>query len=338
MAAWLWAVSGAWAGSPSDADLAWPARAVSRAVIGADGVWRWVESPEDVAVAIAEGEAAAERARDPLRFDLLDLASIDIPIDLNDAVREWVEHYVGPGRKSFARWLARGARFQPMMRRELAAAGLPLDLMYIPLIESGYDPLARSKTSAMGLWQFVGSTGSAQGLRIDAWADERLDPERSLHAAIDYLAGLHGQFGDWRLAWAAYNAGPGAVERAIHRTRTRSYWKLVARGQFSAETDEYVAKIMAAAIIGEHPDWYGFGNVALQAELAYDVVQVADSVSFATLAAGTGVSATDLRALNPALRRGATPPAGWALRVPPGTADRFAQWAPVEEPEQVAAN
>lgn len=293
------------------------------AVVGADGVWRWVDTPAAIPRALSEAEAAAKRARDPLRLDLVDLNTFDLPIDLHPRVIHWMTHFLGPGRRTFSTWMARGARYQPMMRRELQKAGLPQDLVYVSMIESGYDPLARSTSSAVGLWQFVRSTGEAQGLRIDMWVDERRDPERSLRAAVDYLSDLYGQFGDWRLALAAYNAGPTQVRRAINRTHTRDYWKLVARDQFSAETDDYVAKIMAAAIIGRHAEVYGFTDLPWAPELAYGVVEVHDGPSLDTLATRAGVDLAELRRLNPALSRTTLPPLGWDLHVPVGTEHLF---------------
>lgn len=266
----------------------------------------------------------AALATHPLYLDLVDPDDFDIPIEVNPWTERWVRYFAeGNGRSHFARWLARGGRYQPMMREELRKAGLPLDLVYLSMIESGYNPHAYSHAGAAGLWQFIKSTGKSEGLRIDWWVDERRDPAASLAAAISYLSGLHRRFDDWRLAWAAYNGGPGRVSRAISRTNSRDWWTLANSPYLPSETDNYVPKIMAAAIVGRHARRYGFEDIPSQPPLAYEVTQVEGTVDLSVLATAAGTNLERIKALNPALRRFATPPEGYALRIPPGSTERF---------------
>jgi membrane-bound lytic murein transglycosylase D len=258
----------------------------------------------------------------------VDPAEFDIPIEVNPAVEKWIQYFTGSGRKYYERWLSRAPRYQPMMREKLAKAGLPQDLVYLSMIESGYNPHAYSHSDAAGLWQFIPSTGRVYDLRIDWWVDDRRDPEKSLAAAITFLGELHRMFGDWRLAWAAYNGGPGRVKRAIDRAGSKDFWTLASGTHLHPETENYVPKIMAAAIIGHHPERYGFGRYGStdeppQEPLQYDVARVEGSVEFEVLARCAGTTVDELKELNPALRRFATPAEGYEVRIPRGTQETF---------------
>ncbi|MEZ4236775.1 MAG: transglycosylase SLT domain-containing protein [Myxococcota bacterium] len=343
------------AGPDPDAPAAEPPAAPAELVdTPAEGIWDWVDrmegeipSPEQVAAAVevtAEQRAesvvaddllggdvqvqfyedpAAALASDPLFLDQVDPSEFDIPIEVNDAVEKWVRYFTGDGRKYYDRWLSRAPLYQPMMRERLAAAGLPQDLVYLSMIESGYNTHAYSRADAAGLWQFIESTGRVYDLRIDWWVDERRDPEAALGAAITFLGELHRMFGDWRLAWASYNGGPGRVRKAVRNSGTSDFWKIAEGSYLHPETENYVPKIMAAAIIGKHPERYGFAVPAARDPLSYDVVDVKGSVALEVLARCAGTSLDDLKELNPALRRYATPPEGYALRVPTGRHDTF---------------
>ncbi|MEQ1569569.1 MAG: LysM peptidoglycan-binding domain-containing protein [Myxococcota bacterium] len=322
--------------------------------VTADGVWEWVDrmegeqpSAEQVeAIHEVEAEELAERgltddlsgapvpvglyadpaaalAHDPLFLDQIDPSEFDIPIEVNDSVVKWMRYFTGSGRVYYERWLGRSTRYQPMMRAALAEAGLPQDLVYLSMIESGYNTYAYSHSDAAGLWQFIPSTGKVYDLRIDWWVDDRRDPEAALGAAIDFLGELHHMFGDWRLAWAAYNGGPGRVRRSIDKAGTKDFWKIADGDLLHSETQNYVPKIMAAAIIGKHPERYGFTGITYQEELTYDVAKVDGSVELGVLAECAGMTLDDLKALNPALRRYATPPEGYELRVPAGKKSTF---------------
>jgi len=273
---------------------------------------------------------------DPLFLDLVDPSEFDIPVEVNDQVAKWVRYFTGPGRKYYTRWLSRSTRYRPMMYRELDKAGLPRDLVYLSMIESGYNAHAYSHAAAAGLWQFIPSTGKLYKLRIDWWVDERRDPEASVHAAIAFLGELHQMFGDWRLAWGAYNGGPGRIRRATRRAGSDDFWTLASGPYLHSETDNYVPKIMAAAIIGHHPERYGFTDIEYQDELVYETAHVDGSVELEVLAKCAGTTVDEIKALNPALRRYATPPEGYDVRLPVGKQETFvAALAKVPKSERI---
>ncbi len=305
-----------------------------------DGVWEWVdrlegEIPREDAI---EGRAELEQARaseatadetallatsnHPLYLDLVDASEFDIPVAVNPEVEKWVAYFTGPGRSYYERWLGRSTRFRPMMYRELDKAGLPRDLVYLSMIESGYNAYAWSSASASGLWQFISSTGRAYDLRVDYWVDDRRDPEDSLGAAIAFLGELHRSFGKWELAWASYNGGPGRVKRAVAGAGSEDFWVLARGAWLHTETDNYVPKIMAAAIIGKHPERYGFTDIVYQDELVYETRPVEGNVPLDVIAKASGVAVEELQILNPALKRFVTPPEGYELRLPVGAGDR----------------
>lgn len=276
---------------------------------------------------------------DPLHLSEIDPKEFDIPITVNPEVEMWMRYFTGSGRKYYERWLSRSTRYRPMMYEELEKEHLPRDLVYLSMIESGYSPHAYSSADAAGLWQFISSTGRVYHLRIDYWVDERADPELATKAALDLLGDLHGMFGDWYLAWASYNTGPGRVKGAVAKAGTTDFFT-IARGPYlHPETENYVPKIIAAAIIGHHPERYGFDNIAYQPELTYDTVHVDGSVDLAALAKCDGMTLEDFQQLNPALRRWATPPEGYDVRVTSGTHDTFlAKLADAPKAERVATS
>lgn len=254
-------------------------------------------------------------ADDPLYLSLVNPSDFDIPVVINDDVIRWMRYFTGSGRKYYARWLERSSKYRPMMYEKLDKAGLPRDLVYLSMIESGYATHAYSRAAAVGLWQFITPTATEWGMRVDWWVDERRDPEVSTDAAIAFLGYLNKKFGSWHLAWAAYNGGPGRVDRAVARHGTKDFWKLSRAGAFPDETDNYVPKLIAAAIIGHHPERYGFTNVQYQPRLDYDTVQVPPSVGVDVLARCAGVSVTEFQEMNPHLRRFTLPPEGKGLFV-----------------------
>jgi membrane-bound lytic murein transglycosylase D len=306
------------------------------------GVWEWVERmdgevPTEAQAAALEEHAEEEEAQaaiqekalpksnHPLFLDLVDPDEFDIPVEVTPEVEKWVQYFTGNGRKYYAKWLGRSTRFRPMMYRELDKAGLPRDLVYLSMIESGYNAHAYSHAAAAGLWQFIPSTARLYKMRVDWWVDDRRDPASSLDAAMAFLGELHTMFGDWRLAWAAYNTGPGRVRRASRDSGSKDFWTLARGTYLHSETDNYVPKIMAAAIIGKHPERYGFDTgITYQDELVYDISHVDGSVALEVIADCAGASLEEIKALNPALRRYATPPEGYDVRVPAGRKAKFA--------------
>lgn len=244
-----------------------------------------------------------------------------------------VAHYVGlfstTARERFTARLSKGTRYEPMIRAKLRASGMPEDLTYLALIESGYDPHAYSRAAAVGMWQFMSSTARDIGLRVDWWMDERRDPARATDGAIKFLGYLQKQFGSFYLAAAAYNGGPGRVARGLTRFAEElegfegedRFFALADQDYLRAETKNYVPQLIAAALIAKTPDRYGIALDSLPL-YQYDSVFVAPGTSLAAVALASGVSSAELRDLNPALLRGMAPPdASVWVRLPMGMAD-----------------
>ena len=245
----------------------------------------------------------------------------DYPVVLNAEVQYFLDRFTGSRREVVETWMSRSGRYLGMIRETLRGQGLPLDLAFTAMIESGYDPLAVSRAGAKGLWQFMAKTARRYGLRVDQWVDERLDPERSTVAAVAHLRDLYTQFGSWALAQAAYNAGEMTVARAVHATGSSDFWVLNRTKFLRRETKDFVPAIQAATIIGRNPDQYGFEIGEVGAD-EVERVAVPPSTDLRRLASAAGISVQMLRALNPVLVRGVTPPGTtWELRVPAGTRD-----------------
>lgn len=263
--------------------------------------------------------------------------SFDIPITVNDAVERWLTYFQTDGRKNFAIYLSRAGRYEPMMRAIFRDAGLPEDLVYLSLIESGFSTRAYSRARAVGLWQFISSTGRLYDLEISYWVDERRDPIKATKAAATHLKDLYEEFGSWYLVAAAYNGGPSRVRRGIRRTGSDDFWTLSQRRYLRRETRNYVPKLIAAALIAKQPENYSFFDIAEAEPLAYDIVQVPDATSIDVIADAAGVTEDAIAELNPQILRGVTPPGQtYSLRVPPGTGHRFAlSYARVPATERV---
>lgn len=246
-----------------------------------------------------------------------------------------VAHYVGlfsgSAKDRFLARLSRGTRYEPMIRAKLRAGGLPEDMTFLALIESGYDPNAYSKAAAVGMWQFMSSTARDVGMRVDWWVDERRDPARSTDGAIRFLGDLQRQFGgSLYLAAAAYNGGPGRVSRGLTRFADEMggsagedrFFALAEQDYLRAETKNYVPQLIAAALVAKMPERYGI-VIDSAPPYAYDSVRVAPGTSLAAVSAAGATTVADLRELNPAILRGITPPdATYWVKVPVGSADR----------------
>jgi hypothetical protein len=232
-------------------------------------------------------------------------------------VRRFLDKFTNYHRSLLARWLERSGRYVEMIREVFREAGLPDDLLFTAMQESGFNPLAVSRAGAKGLWQFMAPTARRYGLRVDHWLDERLDPEKSTVAAARYLSDLHGMFGSWTLAQAAYNAGENRVARAIEAMQTRDFWELSRGRHLADETKDFVASIQALTLIGRDPTRYGI-EFTPHPPQPYQVVLVPPATVLRHLAARGGFRVEELQELNPGLRRGKTPPDGpYALKVPP---------------------
>jgi membrane-bound lytic murein transglycosylase D len=257
-------------------------------------------------------------------------AKWDIPVVRNDAVDRFVGIFTGRQQDRMALYLKRSGRYEGMIRGKLRERGMPEDLLYLSMIESGFNPTARSHASAVGLWQFIEDTGKRYGLRVDSYVDERKHPEKSTDAALSYLQDLHGQFGSWYLAAAAYNTGEGRVARVMKQVtgkekgRDADFWRI--RRRLPSETREYVPLMVAAALVAKEPHKYGLGGVQRWMPLEHDEVQVPAGTRLSVVAEAVGVSENEIKRLNPHLVRAMTPPGArpFAVRVPQGRAQRFA--------------
>ena len=271
--------------------------------------------------------------RPALHLDLVDPADFDIPIVLNERTQNWMVYFLTRGRRHFVKWLARAERYDPLLRTALAEAGLPQDLVYQSMIESGFNPYATSRAKAVGVWQFMPRTATYYGMTVDWWVDERRDPVKATVAAIKYLSYLYRLFGKWELATAAYNAGEGKVGKAIRRYGTDDFWELSAshRTYLKPETKHYVPKMMAAAILGKYAERYGLLEEKREEDRLdlwdHDVVQVPEATDLAAVAQITKRDIEDIQAMNPHLRRGFTPPGveNYELNVPKGEGETFAK-------------
>ena len=258
-------------------------------------------------------------------------------LEMNERVASWVHYFQTAIGERFATYLGRKIRYEPMIRRKLREAGLPQDLIYLSLIESGMNPNAYSRASAVGLWQFIAGTGRQYGLEISYWMDERRDPEKATDAAVRHLKDLYDEFGSWYLAAAGYNGGPNRVRRGLRTVPGATFWDLADRRLLRRETRDYVPKIIAAAMIGHDPARYGFPDPEGETIPEHVTVSVPDATSFDVLAEVAGTDEETIDLLNPEFPRDVPPPHREVeVRVPVEGAARFAaRYAAVPADERV---
>ncbi len=252
----------------------------------------------------------------------------EVPLALNEKVQYFITFFQTKGRRTYASWLSRSTRYLPMMKEILRKEGLPDELVYVAMIESGFHLQARSWANAVGPWQFMSATGRRYSLRIDQWVDERKDPVKATMAAAMYLKDLYGMFkNDWYLAAAGYNAGENKIFRAIDRYETSDFWELSKGSYLKRETKEYVPKLLAAAIIAKDPARYGFTEIATVPVVEYDTVTIKGRTDLELVARLAGTTYQSIKELNPALRHWCTPPnyPDYELKIPKGTKTRFEQ-------------
>ena len=268
--------------------------------------------PEDVGTYGKEGPGDVAEVPEP------DIQKYEFPIVFNDQVKTFLQYFQTKKSGVISLGFERASRYLPMMRRVFREKGLPEELLNLAFIESAVNPWATSRAKAAGIWQFMAPTARLYGMQVSWWVDERRDPEKATRGAADYLANLHQMFGAWDLALAAYNAGEGKVQRTIDRQRTRDYWKL----RLPKETKLFVPAFMAMTIISKEPERYGFSPPP-DAPPVTDVITLDHPADFRTLAHAAGISAEELRQLNPSLIRGTTPPgtSRQSLHVPAGRKD-----------------
>jgi len=249
----------------------------------------------------------------------------DIPIVINAKVEQFIQYFQTTARKVFANWLARSEKYIPSMKNLLKENGLPEDLVYLALIESGFNPYAYSRSKASGPWQFIYLTGKKYGLRSNWWIDERRDPEKSTIAAAKYLKDLHDMFECWYLAAAGYNAGEKKIAAAMKRYGTEDFWELTKYRYLKRETKDYVPQMIAAALIAKEPEKYGFIGIEYQEPLRYEKVKVPEVTDLRLIAKACEVAVDDIKDLNPELSRWCTPPnfPDYEIKVPFGKKELF---------------
>ena len=280
------------------------------------------------------------RAAPPARDGGKDLAWLqkltmpDLPVRWDPRVVRYLEFFKDDprGRATFTRLYRRSGRYRDLVRKALKRKGIPEDLLWVAMIESGFDPTVRSAAGALGMWQFMPESGKTYGLSQDRWVDQRLSPQAASEAAADFLSDLHRRFTSWDLALGAYNMGYGGMAAVVRRYNTNDFWALArTEGSLPWETTLYVPKFLAIAVVARNLSAFGFGDLQLDAPVEFEEVHVPPGTTLATIAGAAGCTAHDVEVLNPELRARVTPPtgesdaAGYAVKVPSGKAEAVAQ-------------
>ena len=244
---------------------------------------------------------------EPVTLAPAQTATYDFPIVRNKQVDMYLDLFQNSQRKQFTRWLSRSTKYQQLMTKEFAEAGLPLDLIYLSMIESGFNQRAYSKARAVGLWQFMQPTGRQYHLKVDRYVDERRNALKSSKAAAQYLSDLYKAFGDWHLAVAAYNGGPGKIRGGLKRYKVDNFWDLASHKYLKMETKRYVPKLIAAIIIAKNLEKYGFSDIQYQKELEYDTLKVGPGMALDAVALISNSTTKEIKRLNQELRQARTP-------------------------------
>ncbi len=248
----------------------------------------------------------------------------DLPLMMTDEVAGYINYFSGRGRGVLERGLIRSGRYDEMIRRTLKAEGVPQDLIYLAQAESGFHSLALSRVGARGIWQFMAARGRGYGLQRNPWLDERQDPEKATRAAARHLKDLYNEFGDWYLAMAAYNSGPGTVLSAVKRTGYADFWELYKRNVLPKETRNYVPIILAVTIMAKNPAQYGLENLVADKPVPFDTVKIDSPVDLRLVAQCVDTTPATLQDLNPSLLRWTTPKGqSFELHLPAGTKDQY---------------
>lgn len=287
---------------------------------------RGEEEPPGVAGGACEADTTGRIAAPIYTFDG---EILDLDRQARARVDRWVRFFRDERPDLYARFLRRTGRYEAAIREELHWGGLPADFLYLALIESGMNPTAYSRAHAVGLWQFLASTGRMYGLEVSRLVDDRRSPARSTRAAIRYLNDLHDRFGDWFLAAAAYNGGPGRVGRALRRSGGGDFWTLASEGRLPRETADYVPKLLAAAWLAREPGLHGFGFVRPEAPRQLEELRLYGRNRLTVVAAAAGLSMEQLREWNPRLMGDVTPNSRWTVvAMPTPAVDRFVEVYP----------
>ena len=254
----------------------------------------------------------------------LDLTSYRMNPRAEKFVDQNLHLFTGRIKKRFGIYLSRSTRYTRMMKSILREEGIPEDMVYLSMIESGFNTHAYSPSRASGPWQFMKHTGKRYGLKVNEWVDERRDPVKSTRAAGRYLTYLHNLFDSWSLAMAAYNAGEGRIKGALRRSNSTDYWSLMGTRYIKPETKNYVPKFIAARLIAEAPEKYGFTDIDYHDDFVFDEVVLKKQMKLSDVAVYAGTTMKEIKELNPELRRDSTPPVqSYRLRVPRGAKELF---------------
>lgn len=247
----------------------------------------------------------------------------DLPLMMTDQVAGYINYFSTRGRPTLEHGLTLSGRYRELIESVLKEEGVPQDLIYLAQAESGFHPYAVSRVGARGIWQFMGSRAKGYGLHHDLWVDDRQDPEKSTRAAAHHLKDLYNQFGDWYLAMAAYNSGPGTVQSAVKRTGYADFWELYRRNVLPKETRNYVPIIVAVAIMAKNPSQYGLQTIVPDPPMKYDTIRINYQIDLRLVAECVDVPSSELQELNPSLLRMTTPKGSFDLHLPVGTNDKY---------------
>jgi membrane-bound lytic murein transglycosylase D len=287
-------------------------------------------------------EISSFRVSDPEPPQIIDKELDTVPPEMQPKVEQWIAYFQGKGRPHMERYLSRSTRYIQLMKRIMRQNGLPEDLVYIALIESGFSSRATSRAAAVGYWQFIKGTGRRYGLEINSFVDERRDPVLSTQAAAEYFKGLYSIFGSWYLAMASYNVGENRVKREVMTHFTRDFWELARKRRFPKETVNYIPKFIAARWIAKDPEKYGFNEIDFEKPQEFELVRVNRSVNLKLMAQKMNMEYEELKIINPKFRGEVAPldrSQTLELRVPVGqvsVATAAAQASFVDKVEFVA--
>ncbi len=253
----------------------------------------------------------------------------DLPVTYNAKVRSWISYFQGNGKRDFKRWLERSSRYLPRIIPVLEAQGLPRDLAYLAMIESGFSHSAVSTAEAVGYWQFIKPTANRYGLKVEWWLDERRDIIKSTIAAAHYLNDLYKMFDSWYLAAASYNMGEGRAKGLIKKHGTNNYWALSKKSDFPKETEQYIPKLIAAMLIAKTPKIYGFRDLKPMSPIAYEFFNAPGGTDLENLSLYLGTDKETLTKLNPEITKGFIPMyvSFHKIRIPPGHSLRAKRFA-----------
>lgn len=302
---------------------------------------RETEEFDDEAPLVTLKPVESFRVTDPEGPKVVDEELEQIPTEINPLVEKWIAYFQGRGRPHMERYLSRSTRYSKLMKKILRQNGLPEDLIYIALIESGFSSKATSRAAAVGYWQFIRGTGKRYGLEISSLVDERRDPVAATQAAAEYFKGLYSVFGSWYLAMASYNVGENRVKREVMNHMTRDFWELAHKRRFPKETINYIPKFIAAKLIGNNPEKYGFTEIDYMTPIEFEHITVNRPVNLKQMADKMAMDYDDLKQLNPKFKGEIAPldKNTLELRVPVGqiqTALAAAQSSFVDRVEYVA--